>query len=333
METIDSTPPRTSTSIHWKVLLGLVLCNLIWSAHPLMGKWLLEDFSPTEGAWLRYMSALMAFWILRPLLPRGDERQRSLQISWKSYKELALAIFLGLMAFCFSPLLQLTGLHASRATDNALIVAMEPLFTVAAAWLFLRQALSLGVSLCFLLALIGFFFLAGVPLQGLGGFSELGREHFIGNVVMLVSLIGEAIYSVAGSKLMSRGLSPVSVYAWANFSGVIGLTVAVAVLTGESPVQIIGGLVHHMHWKSAVGLLWLGPLGTTATYLYWMGALRGATVASLALTLFIQPIFGTIWGYVFLDERLTVLQTVGGVLIIAAVFAQSFVGASVITKK
>jgi drug/metabolite transporter (DMT)-like permease len=323
------TASRSAGPLQLKILLGLVICNLVWSAHPVMGKWVLEDFSPLDAAWLRYAGAIVAFIAFSPFLPRP--KNPSLLI-WKSSRDLALVIFLGVMTFCFSPLLQFTGLHASRATDNALIIAMEPLITVGMAWLFLKQSLSQGILICFFVAVVGFFFLAGIPVRT-GDLTDLSKAHFFGNIIILISLTGEAVYSVIGTKLLERGYSPVHAYGWAILSGVIGLTVAVAALTGESPVQIIGGLVHHMHWKSAVGLLWLGPLGTTATYLYWMGALRGATVASLALTLFIQPIFGTIWGYVFLDERLTVLQTVGGVLIIAAVFAQSFVGASVITKK
>jgi drug/metabolite transporter (DMT)-like permease len=307
--------------LQMKVLLGLIICNLIWSAHPLMGKWMLEDFTPVDAAWLRYTSALFAFWILRPLLPKRV-LSRPFNQKTKSFQDIVLMIFLGLMAFCFSPLLQLTGLHDSRATDNAMIIATEPLITVGLAWLFLRQALSRGTSISFIFALVGFFFLAGFSLNGLSDLTGGGREHFIGNVIMLVSLIGEALYSVVGTTLLGRGYSPVSIYAWANLAGVMGLTIAVAIV-GHDPLQILGGVVHHLHWKSAVGLLWLGPLGTTATYLYWMGALRGATVASLALTLFIQPIFGSIWGYVFLDERLTALQASGGVLIIVAVFAQS----------
>jgi len=319
MESAESTS-RNTAPLQLKILLGLIICNLIWSAHPLMGKWLLEDFVPVDVAWLRYTSALVAFWILRPFLSKRVVHRPSNQMI-KSWQDIALVIFVGSMSFCFSPLLQLTGLHASRATDNALIIAIEPLITVGCAWLFLRQAISRGTSFSFILALIGFFFLAGLSLHGLIDVTQGGREHFIGNVIMLVSLIGEAFYSVVGTTLLIRGYSPVSIYAGANLAGVIGLTVAVAIM-GHNPIHILEGLAH-LHWKSAVGLLWLGPLGTTVTYLYWMGALRGATVASLALTLFIQPIFGSIWGYVFLDERLTALQASGGVLIIVAVFAQS----------
>ena len=142
---MDSTSSKfgNTSSLQLKVLFGLILCNLIWSAHPLMGKWLLEDFTPAECAWLRYTSALVAFLALRPLLPkRVDTRPPNQPI--RSFRDIAFIAVLGLLAFCFSPLLQLTGLHDSRATDNALIIAMEPLITVGAAWLFLRQARLLG---------------------------------------------------------------------------------------------------------------------------------------------------------------------------------------------
>jgi drug/metabolite transporter (DMT)-like permease len=69
--------------------------------------------------------------------------------------------------------------------------------------------------------------------------------------------------------------------------------------------------------------LWLGPLGTTATYLYWMYALKEAPVATVALTLFVQPVVGSLLGTVLLGEKLTAIQALGGAIIVLAVFAQT----------
>ena len=78
-------------------------------------------------------------------------------------------------------------------------------------------------------------------------------------------------------------------------------------------------------WKSILALMWLGPLGTALSYLFWMLVMRRAPVASLALTLFVQPVFGSVWGYVFLGERLSQVQAAGAVLIIGAMLAQTLV--------
>ena len=63
-----------------RTLLGLIVCNLIWSAHPLMGKWLLESVSPEQGAWMRYSSALL-FYFIAVLVIHWVRAQK---IQWKS---------------------------------------------------------------------------------------------------------------------------------------------------------------------------------------------------------------------------------------------------------
>jgi drug/metabolite transporter (DMT)-like permease len=305
--------------VRLKTLLGLIIGNLIWSAHPAMSKLVLADFTPAEGAWLRYTSALVAFLLFRAFLPQTVIKTREEPFFFpKTTRDWLTVAITGGMCFCFAPLLQLTGLNHSRATDNALIIAMEPMMTVLMAWLFLKQAISLSYAGMFFVALLGVALLAGVSFGGL----ELGRAHVFANFLMLISLLGEASYSVGCSQLFVRH-SPISIFGMAILSGVIFLTISVFLIFGENPIQILTIAVHQMTWKSATALAWLGPMGTAASYLYWMYALKEAPVASVALTLFVQPVFGAFWGYVFLSERLTGSQFLGGALIIVAVFAQT----------
>lgn len=298
-----------------KTLLGLILGNLIWSAHPLLGKFVLEDFTPVQGAWLRYTSALIAFVAFRAALPKL--RAESFFFP-KSKREWLLIAAIGGFAFCFSPLLQLTGLSTSTATDNALIIAMEPLMTIFLAWLILREKLTRSIIMTILIALMGFSLLTGLTLKGL----TLSPSHFWGDVILLISLSGEAYYSIGGRKLLEKH-SPTAIFGLAIFMGVTALTVAAATLAGETPVSILQAAIHQMTWKSGFAIAYLGPLGTAASYVYWMYALKEAPVASVALTLFVQPVFGSLWGYLFLGERLGFGQTVGGILILIAVFAQT----------
>ena len=236
----------------------------------------------------------------------------------KRRKEWITVIAVGGMCFCFSPLLQLTGLNSSRATDNALIIAMEPMMTVLLAWLILKEKITRSYAITFAVALLGFTLLTGVSIHGL----EVSHAHLVGNVIMLISLLGEAFYSIGGSQLLERH-SPIPIFGLACLSGVILLTLAVWIISGESPIALIQAVPHQLTWKSALALAWLGPLGTTASYLYWMYALRDAPVSSVALTLFIQPVSGSICGYLLLNERLTISQSLGGAFIILAVFTQT----------
>src|SRR5262249_44693024 len=160
--------------------------------------------------------------------------------------------------------------------------------------------------------------IAGFAL--LTGNADLSWDpHLAGNLIMLVSLTGEAAFSSLGRKLTVRH-PPVGVFGTSLAIGVVFLTLATAFYG-----FVTGAPLGTPSVRSVLGLLWLGPFGTVAGYLFWMLALGEATVASLAITLFIQPVFGSLWGFCFLGERLSSLQAVGGVLIILAVASQTVV--------
>jgi probable blue pigment (indigoidine) exporter len=197
---------------------------------------------------------------------------------------------------------------------------MEPLITVFMAWVFLRERLTRSNQIAFALALTGFAFLSvpsdlSVFSSNLRGGAD-GTEHGWGNLIILISLIGEASYSILGRQLLVR-FKPQPILGTALVIGVGFLTLAL-LSSGSSAFHF-----EHFYASSVFGALWLGVLGTTMTYLYWMIVLREAPVASLAVTLFVQPVFGSLWGYLVLHDRLTLFQAFGAALIFLGVFSQS----------
>jgi drug/metabolite transporter (DMT)-like permease len=137
----------------------------------------------------------------------------------------------------------------------------------------------------------------------------------------LSALIGEASYSVLSLKLVDR-YQPLGIFGSALAVGVGILTLSTLAI--EGPYMFFE--LSHLSWKSLCGLLWLGPMGTALAYFYWMSVLREASVASLALTLFIQPVLGAVWGYAFLGETLSGAQAMGAIFIITGVMTQSVAG-------
>ena len=299
-----------------KTLLTLILCNLIWSLNPVMAKWVLQDFSPPQTAWLRYTSALAAYFLIFPALRKTGDAL--LCVPTRRRDQLTLAV-LGILTFCFAPLLQMSGLADSMASESALITAMEPLMAVLLAWVVLREGVTLVCFATFGLAIAGFALLAQLtPLSQVTSFQT--RSHGFGNLLILVSLVGEASYSVLGRKL-ARGHQPVPLFGSGLLIGVLALTF-VSMISSTGPTLLAMGW-HQISLKSVFGVLWMGPLGTSFAYLYWLMALSEAPVASVALTLFVQPIFGAASGWLFLGERLSSLQVLGGGIILGAVLLHS----------
>ncbi len=288
-----------------------------------MGKWLLEDLSATQVAWLRYSSALVAYLaiVFGSLLWRGIGKTRSVYFLLPSNQRdwLWLALIGGL-TFCASPLLQMTGLAQSLASENSMIIALEPLMTSVLAWIILGEAISLLQMFTLSLAMGGFFIFADF------NFSHLGEEmsqHSWGNFLILTSLIGEAFYSILGKKL-SASYSPVGIFGTSLALGVGCLTWMAA--PSLDLVHLLG-LLFAFKWKSTLAWIWMGPLATAAGYLFFMMALKEVSVVSAVFFLFLQPILGSGLNYVILGERLSGRQEWGGVLILVAVVG-TFLGPS-----
>jgi drug/metabolite transporter (DMT)-like permease len=224
------------------------------------------------------------------------------------FRDLGWVALMGGASFCYSPLLQMTGLSTSRATDNALLIAVEPLLLLSLGVIIYRERLRPVLLVSLLMAMTGFWFLSGLSSQRLRGGLD---AHLVGNLLMVFSLLGEATFSLAGRKVLGK-FPELGGFGLALIMGTGMLTMALPFL---APFPDLGSLSA----RSIVGVLFMGPLGTAAAYLFWLFAMKEASLGALAITLYVQPVFGALWGVLFLGERLPLSQALGGLLILVAV--------------
>lgn len=293
-----------------KLFLFLALCNVIWSFHPLLGKIALDDFTPTGVAILRYGSAAV-FYVLLSFLPLKKKKKFGYARP-KNRLEAIYLFLLGACPFAISPILQLMGLNQSQSIDNAIVIAIEPLMTVVTVWIFLREGMTKSQALAFGVAMLGFFLVSKFDPTSRAPFAD---AHFMGFLLMLLSLVGESSYVVFG-RILTKKHEPVSLFGTAILWGVLCLLIYGWGM-GDLPD------LTHFTAKSALAILYLGPIGTTASYIFWMVLIKEAPVASLALTLFIQPVFGSLWGVLWRQESFDWIQRFGALMILAAIGYQS----------
>jgi drug/metabolite transporter (DMT)-like permease len=298
-----------------KTLAVLILCNLIWSAQPVAGKVLLETYPPGTVGWFRYASALAGYLLAAALLGKRYG------LPWPGLRaprrpDVLRVTALGLVTFCYAPLMYAFGLNASRAMDSALLVAMEPLMTVLLAWLLLGERVRPVHGASFLVALTGFSLLSGLSISRV---MEGLDTHAAGNLILLAGLLGEAAFSPLASRLTDR-YSATAILATALTLGACALTLALAV---AQPSSLAAAFSQMPSWRGWIALFWLGPLGSAGCYLLWLRALRSAPISAMVVTLFVQPLAGALWGAAFLDERLTLIQAAGGALILLALAIQT----------
>lgn len=292
-------------------LLLLILCNLAWTFNPMMGKTLLRTYSGLQVAWIRYAGGWLSFVVVVAMTVLLDRRKR-----WSDYflvptnLRSGLELFaLGIGPFVYSPILQFIGLETAQAMDNSILIATEPLITVLLAWGVLGERMTRDHWTSMGIALVGFSLFSGL-FGGIFGVGA-GFSLSIGMVLLLFAQLGEGAYSVFGRKLV-QVYTPTAVLGSALSIGTLVLTLIVFFFD-HFPAAAAAGSAQ---WGAA---LWLGPIGSTLTYLVWAMIARTVTVPSMAITLFVQPVLGAILGYTVLGESLTPERFLGALLILAAI--------------
>lgn len=285
--------------------------------NPVVAKVLIHEVGPMSAAWIRYFGAFTAYFLFRAA-QGGIRRLRGERSgiipemflrpgSWEEAMNVAL---IGLTTCFFSPLTQMIGLASSTAVNNAILVALEPAFTVLFSAIFLKERLTRLHLASFGVALLGFGLLSRLLSPAL--WSKGGWDGSVGDAIIAAAVAGEAMYSVFGKKLLERH-SESAIFGTALAVGAFCLTVVHLLWQGLPPLGALS-------WKGWLAALWIGPLGTSVTYLFWLQALRrGIPIGSMALTLFLQPLVGALAGVFFLNEPLSGFQILGGLLIFVAV--------------
>jgi probable blue pigment (indigoidine) exporter len=81
-----------------------------------------------------------------------------------------------------------------------------------------------------------------------------------------------------------------------------------------------------------LGYLWLGLIGTGLTYVFWLrGVIRMPASAVTGFSL-LSPLSASVLGFIVLDQHLTVLQSLGMVLVLAGVWLGQHKAAVVISE-
>lgn len=294
----DSQPSSRNTS-SW---LLLIMANALWAASYVAAKFALTDTSLIIMLALRMgISALV-------LLPFLITMRKNLNLSRQLIPQLLL---LALIGFVLNKLLEYGGLALTTASDVALLITSESIFTAALSWLLLRERFKPLTGFALLLGFVGVYLIVErslIPNIPAGG----GLMRILGDLLVILALLVEAYYTVRAKSMLVKH-SPflittasivISMFFWTPVAAWEILT------TGWHPIGLVA-------WLS---IAWLAIMSTVVAYLAWFKGLARIDGSAAASTLFIQPLLGTFLAIVILHDQLTPMTVVGGILIIVSVY-------------
>lgn len=283
----------------------LILANILWATSYVTGKFILQD---TSVNMLNALRMCLAALFLIPLL---IYKRKEIHLTRHDIPQLLL---LALAGFVINKVLEYGGLALTTASDVALLISSETLFTAAFSWLLLHEQFRLLRLNMMLLGLVGVYliversFIPNIPSGG-------GVWRIFGDLLVVLALMFDAFYTVRGKALLVKH-SPLLVIS----AAIVGSTIFWLPLAGWEIVSFGWHPLSTMGWLS---ICWMALGVTVFGYLAWFQGLAKVDGSTAAVTLFVQPLIGTALAVLLLHEQLTPITLIGGVLIISSVFLLS----------
>lgn len=286
-----------------KTLVGL-LCGLgaasIWGGMYVVSKVVLEVIPPFALLTIRLAMGALALGVA--IYFRKNKTIISKQLIWTS-------LLVGFVGYGISLGFQFVGTKLSTASNGSLVTSATPAFVLLFAPFLLGEQATTRRIIALVIATLGV--VAVIDPRT----AELSPSLFWGNMSLLAAALTWALYSVLVRKVSQSGDL---------------LTSSAIMLLGGLPSSIAFGLweirtqgIGEITWGIVAGLLFLGIISTAVAMFLWNYAFAKLPAAVASLTFFAQPVVGTLLGWLFLGEQISLLFILGGV----------FIGVGLITSK
>ncbi len=270
------------------------LAIVFWGVSFVATKAALVEIGPVTLVFLRFaIGAVVLLAIVRELPPRH---------AWPS---LAL---MGLVGVFIHHMLQSYALTMTSATSTGWLIGVTPIWSALLAAFILRERFGfwkvVGLAGGFAGALL-------VVTKGDFNASVLGRPSTTGDLLILISTVNWAVYSILGHGTI-RTLGPRRATSGAMLFGAAMLAPVFAVQKGwrQIPNLTLTG------WSA---LLFLAICCSALGYLFWYGALERIEVSRVAALLYAEPLVTVVAAALLLGERMSGVVVAGGMLVLVSV--------------
>ena len=201
------------------------------------------------------------------------------------------------------------GLSLTTASNMSLIAAIEPIFVIGLAWIFLRERVTRRIAFLAPIAVIG------VVLVSTSGRAAMQQGAIQGDILVLLGTVAAAAYVVASSRLLSDREPLLLTFV----QQVIGLLAVSIVWLTASLLQFPMAALVPVSLQVSVLAVVSGVVQFGLAFWLYLIALQGLPITSAAFYLTLIPLFGVAGAFLFLGEQFTISQIAGAVCILSTV--------------
>lgn len=280
------TTPQEKKSASVRDTLLTATAPAVWgSTYVVTTEWL-PPSHPLTAAAIRALPAGLFMLALTRALPQGHWRR---------------LILLGMLNIGVFQALLFVAAYRLPGGVAATVGAIQPLLVVLISWAVLHERQPWRTWLA---AIIGFI---GVGLLVLGPAARL-------DAVGIAAALGGAVAMACGIVLTKRWklpFAPAALTAWQlTIGGAFLLPFAIGF---EEPIRTVTP-------NNILGFAYLAIVSGGVTHALWFRGIEKLQASAISILLLLSPVVATLLGFVLLQQRLTVVQLLGFVLVLGSVW-------------
>lgn len=277
----------------------LLFVAVVWAVNFAFVKYALADFNPLSFTIARFSLASL-FLVLVMLLNREPlTLERS---------DLARVVRLGFTGITLYNLLFMYGLKYTTASNSALFISSSPLFAAIILAVSQKRGIRIPVAAGLTLSTLGVF----LVIRSTPGGLSFSRQDIIGDLLTLCAAVFWALYTIQARPLLEK-YSPVKITAYSMAAGTLLL------------LPIGASELLHQSWDTVSIRSWSAFCFSTfisggVAFTFWYQGVKRLGVTRTVAYHYLVPFVAVVFAAWFLNERITLLQVIGGGLILAGVF-------------
>lgn len=295
IDTKADKPPAKTYSLAFLASAAVGLQAVASLCYPI-AKYGLETIEPFTFAFYRYVISSVV------LLAIVKFKKYEIPVARKDFLKI---ILIGFLIIPFNQTLFLVGQSMTAAGHGAFLFATTPVFIFILALFHLKEKLvwrrAIGITLA----------LAGVMTIMLSGALEISTDYLLGDLIIIVSVIAWAYYTILGKDLVRKyGALRMTAYALSAGSALyfpFGLYMASKYDYSQATLGAWGAVLY-----MALGL-------SVFVYVLWYWLLKYMDASRVAVYHNIQPVIATVVAFFFLGETLTLPFIIGGSIVLVGV--------------
>jgi drug/metabolite transporter (DMT)-like permease len=309
---MKETPDHPSGPGRGLIALAVIVVVLLWAFNFIAGKIALRTLPAEAVASFRVFLGGVAMLPAYLICSRMPAFADALQTRARGFhlRDLWTFFYLGFFGVVINQMCFAIGLNHTSVSHGAVIVGMAPIYTLLLAVIFGLEKATLRKLTGIALSFAGIAVLAGEK-------SMTARSASLkGDAIMMAGAIGFAVYSVLGKRVADR-YDALTMTAFNHFTGAV---VVLPVVLYETRFLMIDEHWRRIPWEGWTSVLYMAVFSSAVAYVLYFWLLKYLHASQLAAFTYLLPVVATILGIVWLGERGTMMEIVGGVLALAGVY-------------